>query len=142
MSKPHRPRPVLINFPELPVSTILQAAKLFDAAHYSDISRGLLVWAEETADTWVQERILGLPLLEEKAWDLVHDLALKRMVAIPTEDIVRTLDIQAAGKPSGIRGALSRLVDKGILCRVAEGYYWPANVAFDKTYGKKGTTPE
>jgi hypothetical protein len=137
MSKPHRPRPVLVNFPELPVSTILQAAKLYDAAHDSPESHGLLAWAEESLDAWFQGRIIGLPMLEEKAWDLVHDLALKRMAAIPTEDIVRTLDIRAAGKPSGIRGALSRLVDKGVLCRVAEGYYWPANIAYDK----KGNAP-
>lgn len=138
MSKPHRPRPILISFPDLPVTTILAAAKLFDAAHETHTSHALLAWAEEIFDSWFQELIVGLPRQENQVFNFVHDTAWETMTAVPTTNIVDALVSRGLGRPTGIRGALSRLVEKGILCRVAEGYYWPANIAYDK----KAETPE
>ena len=131
MGKLHKPRPVLINEPTFPIHSILRAAEIWSMAHEFPESLALRRWAKERIKVASENRA-KLPKQERLVYKAVFDATSVSGEAVTTEYVVGVLIAWGEGRPSGTRGALSRLVEKGHLCRVSEGFYWPADVAYDK----------
>ena len=135
MGKPHRPRPVLINEPTFPINSILKAARLFNTAlelseKDSSESSALVAWAEQR----YAEREANIQKLcrrKQLIIKAVRDISVGKR-AVATSEIEGAMIAWGEGVPSGTRSHLSKLVEDGYLCRVAEGYFWPADVAFNK----------
>lgn len=139
MGKPHRPRPVLINFPTFPIDTILKAARLLNTAleiseKDTSESAGLVAWAEKRyADKERNiQKLCRRKQLIIKAVRQISNASSNGQRIVATSEIECAMVAWDEGVPSGTRSHLSKLVEDGYLCRVAEGYFWPADVAFDK----------
>lgn len=124
-----KPRPVMINQPSLPVSSIAEAAKLFDAVKGTPKSKALMQWATNCCISFYKTMDTFCTPLERETYTAVFELSRSGEV-VSTDSIVEWCSKSYGATSSGVRGSLSRMVEKGYICRVEKGFYWPADVAY------------
>jgi predicted transcriptional regulator with HTH domain len=99
------PKPMKINTPSFPYETIRKALLLYNSAHNNSESRAALAWIIAVRDRRIAER-LSRSRLEHYVCIFVE-----RCYPAKTQLICDSL--HHVGSPTGIRGALSRLVQEG-----------------------------
>lgn len=89
----------------------------------------LVDWAVEQRRDF-QTALSKEPRLHKEVYAIVEAFCTEDYCAASTSSVVRLLQRKAS--ETGVRGSLSRLVERGFLVRPRTGFYWPSDRALEE----------
>lgn len=137
MRKGQKPRKILYSLPTLPIASILWAARQLRNEstwhNRSDLEKkyieSLVEWAEPINDAFFKS-FDTQPRVHKLVYDSVFFICAERNQPSSSKESEEILKGRVSR--TGVRGSLSRLVERGLLVRPAKALYWPAGIVYPK----------